>query len=119
MASNHLQRAFTVEAPNQSWVTDITYVRTHDGSLYLAVVVDLWSRIVVGWSMGQHVDTRLVRDSLTMAVWLRRPRQPVLIHSCSMTSSFSTTERSATQPLLASRRYSSSVAISRGSPASR
>ena len=49
---NHLQRQFKVAEPNQSWVTDITYIRTHEGWLYLAVVVDLFSRQVVGWSMG-------------------------------------------------------------------
>ena len=81
VAPNHLQREFTVEAPNQSWVTDITYIRTHEGWLYLAVVLDLWSRMVVGWSMGQRIDTRLVLDALTMALWRRRPRQQVLVHS--------------------------------------
>ena len=52
VAPNHLQRQFTVAEPNRSWVTDITYIRTHEGWLYLAVVVDLFSRQVVGWSMG-------------------------------------------------------------------
>lgn len=81
VAPNHLQREFTVQAPNQSWVTDITYIRTHEGWLYLAVVLDLWSRMVVGWSMGQRIDTRLVLDALTMALWRRRPKQQVLVHS--------------------------------------
>lgn len=62
-------------------MTDITYIRTHEGWLYLAVVLDLWSRMVVGWSMGQRIDTRLVLDALTMALWRRRPRQQVLVHS--------------------------------------
>ena len=52
VAPNHLQREFTVQAPNQSWVTDITYIRTHEGWLYLAVVLDLWSRMVIGWSVS-------------------------------------------------------------------
>ena len=81
VAPNHLQREFTVQAPNQSWVTDITYIRTHEGWLYLAVVLDLWSRMVIGWSMGQRIDTRLVLDALTMALWRRRPKQQVLVHS--------------------------------------
>ncbi len=54
VAPNHLQRQFTAAEPNQSWVTDITYIRTHEGWLYLAVVVDLFSRQVVGWSMGSR-----------------------------------------------------------------
>lgn len=51
VAPNHLQREFDVGAPNETWVTDITYIRTHEGWLYLAVVLDLFSRRVVGWSM--------------------------------------------------------------------
>ncbi len=81
VAPNHLQRQFTVDAPNQSWVTDITYIRTHEGWLYLSVVIDLWSRMVVGWSMGQRIDTQLALDALLMALWRRRPHQQVLIHS--------------------------------------
>lgn len=81
VAPNHLQRQFTVAQPNQSWVTDITYIRTHEGWLYLAVVVDLFSRQVVGWSMGSRIDTGLVLDALVMALWRRRPKQPVTVHS--------------------------------------
>ncbi|MDO3544919.1 IS3 family transposase, partial [Ralstonia pseudosolanacearum] len=81
VAPNHLQRQFTVNGPNQSWVTDITYIRTHEGWLYLSVVIDLWSRMVVGWSMGQRIDTQLALDALLMALWRRRPHQQVLIHS--------------------------------------
>jgi putative transposase len=81
VAPNHLQRRFAAVAPNQSWVTDITYIRTHEGWLYLAVVLDLFSRQVIGWSMGQRIDTTLVIDALLMALWRRRPRQTVLVHS--------------------------------------
>lgn len=81
VAPNHLRREFSVDGPNQSWVTDITYIRTHEGWLYLCVVIDLWSRMVVGWSMGQRIDTRLALDALTMALWRRRPKQQVLVHS--------------------------------------
>jgi len=62
-------------------VTDITYIRTHEGWPYLAVVIDLWSRMVVGWSMSQRIDTQLALDALVMALWRRRPSQPVLAHS--------------------------------------
>lgn len=81
VAPNHLQRQFTVTEPNRSWVTDITYIRTHEGWLYLAVVVDLFSRQVVGWSMGSRIDTSLVLDALLMALWRRQPQAPVLVHS--------------------------------------
>ena len=81
MAPNHLQRQFKAAQPNQSWVTDITYIRTHEGWLYLAVVVDLFSRQVVGWSMGSRIDTSLVLDALLMALWRRRPQAPVTVHS--------------------------------------
>ncbi len=81
VAPNHLQRQFTVAQPNQSWVTDITYIRTHEGWLYLAVVVDLFSRQVVGWSMCSRIDTRLVLDALLMALWRRQPKEAVTVHS--------------------------------------
>jgi len=87
VAPNHLERQFKPERPNQSWVTDITYIRTHEGWLYLAVVLDLFSRQVIGWSMGSRIDTELVLNALGMALWRRqpkrrrcgvfRPRQPV------------------------------------------
>ena len=80
-APNRLQREFTVTLPNQVWVTDITYIRTHEGWLYLTAVIDLYSRMVVGWSMNSSMATELVLDALTMAVWRRRPTGPVMIHS--------------------------------------
>lgn len=80
-APNLLQREFTVAQPDQVWVTDITYIRTYEGWLYLTVVIDLYSRIVVGWSMNSTMATELVLDALTMAVWRRRPKTPVMIHS--------------------------------------
>lgn len=81
VAPNQLQRQFQHDEPDQAWVTDITYIRTHEGWLYLAVVLDLHSRSVVGWSMGARMHTSLVLDALTMAVWRRRPKQSVIIHS--------------------------------------
>jgi transposase InsO family protein len=67
-ASNVLDRGFAAEAPNRKWVADITYVPTDEGWLYLAVVIDLFSRRVVGWSMADHLRTELVRDAMAMAL---------------------------------------------------
>ncbi|MCV5918304.1 DDE-type integrase/transposase/recombinase, partial [Escherichia coli] len=74
-------REFNPTAPNQSWVTDITYIKTHEGWLYLAVVVDLFSRRVIGWSMKSRITKELVLDALLMAIWRRSPSQKVLVHS--------------------------------------
>lgn len=81
IAPNHLQREFTVDAPNKVWVTDITYIRTWQGWLYLAVVLDLYARKVVGWSMKATLGRVLALDALLMAVWRRKPQQRVLVHS--------------------------------------
>ena len=81
VTSNKLKREFTVEQPDQVWVTDITYVRTWQGWLYLTVVVDLYARRVVGWSMKPTLAKELVLDAILMAVWRRKPKQRVLIHS--------------------------------------
>lgn len=78
---NKLNRQFDPTAPDQSWVTDITHIRTHEGWLYLAVVVDLFSRKVIGWSMKSRITKELVLDALLMAVWRRNPKQQVMIHS--------------------------------------
>jgi putative transposase len=75
-----LQRGFTVQRPNHAWVTDITYVRTWEGWLYLAVVMDLYSRRIVGWSTKPRLAQDLVLDALLMAVRRRKP-QHTLIHS--------------------------------------
>jgi putative transposase len=81
IAPNRLQREFMVEQPDTVWVTDITYIRTWQGWLYLAVVVDLYSRKVVGWSMKPTLARELVLDALIMAVWRRRPKNSVMVHS--------------------------------------
>ncbi len=78
---NRLQRQFSTGSPNEAWVTDITYIRTHEGWLYLAVVVDLFSRKVIGWSMQSRITKELVLDALLMAVWRRKPKSPVTVHS--------------------------------------
>jgi putative transposase len=62
-------------------VTDITYIRTHEGWLYLAVVLDLFSRQIVGWSMQSRMDKELVISALLMAIWKRKPNQSVMVHS--------------------------------------
>jgi putative transposase len=81
VAPNRLEQNFSVVAPDRVWATDITYIRTFEGWLYLAVVVDLYSRIVVGWSMKSALTRELVLDALLMAIWRRRPTQPVIVHS--------------------------------------
>jgi len=77
---NSLQRNFTISKPNTAWVTDITYIRTWQGWLYLAVVMDLFSRKIVGWSTKPTIARELVLDAVMMAVRRRRPKQ-ALIHS--------------------------------------
>jgi putative transposase len=78
---NILQREFTVNAPNQWWVSDITYIHTNEGFLFLAVIMDLYARNIVGWSMSDRMTDALVLDALTMAYWRRRPKQTVKFHS--------------------------------------
>jgi putative transposase len=81
IADNVLNREFTADAPDKSWATDITYVRTWEGWMYLAVVIDLFSRRVVGWSMATHMRTELVMDALTMALGHRMPAASMVHHS--------------------------------------
>lgn len=80
LVPNLLERQFTATKPNTVWVTDITYIRTWEGWLYLAVGMDLYSRRIVGWAARPTVHRELVLDALLMAVLLRRP-QATLIHS--------------------------------------
>jgi transposase InsO family protein len=81
IAENRLQREFTVAKPNQVYVGDITYIHTQEGWLYLAVVIDLYSRQVVGWSMAERMQAALVNDALTMAVWKRKPAKGLIWHT--------------------------------------
>jgi putative transposase len=86
---NHLDRNFTATAPNTKWVTDITYIRTAEHWLYLCVVLDLYSGLVVGWSMSPQQDRQLVVQAVLMALWQRPARTPVILHSdrgCQFTS---------------------------------
>jgi len=81
VSPNHLQRQFDVQEPNKVWVTDITYLRTHEGWLFLAVVMDLFSRQIVGWSMNERITSELALNALLMAVWRRKPKAQVMVHS--------------------------------------
>ena len=81
VAPNLLDRQFDVSAPNTHWVTDITYLRTHEGWLYLAVVLDLYSRQVVGWAMDSRMQAALVLEALLAAVWRRKPAAGLMIYS--------------------------------------
>ncbi|HGA2242795.1 TPA: IS3 family transposase [Enterobacter roggenkampii] len=81
VSPNRLQRQFNPDAPDERWVTDIIYIRTHEGWLYLAVVVDLFSRKIIGWSMQSRMTKDIVLNALLMAVWRRNPQKQVLVHS--------------------------------------
>jgi putative transposase len=81
VAKNVLDRRFDTGAPNRKWVADITYVATQEGWLYLAAVMDLCSRKIVGWSMADHMRTDLAVDALNMAIARRQPERGLLHHS--------------------------------------
>ena len=78
---NRLHQVFTADTADETWVTDITQLYTHEGWLYVAVVIDLYSRAVVGWSMQGHTRTELVLSAMLMAKWRRQPTRTVMIHS--------------------------------------
>lgn len=81
IAANVLDRQFSAEAPNQKWVADFTYIWTAEGWLYVAAVIDLFSRRVVGWSMSATMTAQLVTDALMMAIWRRGKPDALLHHS--------------------------------------
>ena len=81
VAPNLLEQNFTASAPNQKWVGDITYLATGEGWLYLAVLIDLYSRKVVGWAMSERMTADLVCDALQMALWRRKMPKGVIVHS--------------------------------------
>ena len=88
-APDLVERRFTADQPDRVWTADITYIPTWSGWLYLAVVLDVWSRRVVGWAMADHLRTELVIDALDMAIWNRRPNPGLVHHSdqgCQYTS---------------------------------
>ena len=78
---NVLSRDFDAQKPDQAYVSDITYIWTQEGWLYLAVVIDLFSRKVVGWSMSSRMNAQLVCDALTMALWQRKSKAGLIHHS--------------------------------------
>lgn len=78
---NILNRQFQVSEPNRAWVSDITYIPTHEGWLYLTVMIDLFSRKIVGWDMSSRMKADTVCNALTMATWQRRPKPGLIVHS--------------------------------------
>ena len=81
VAPDLVQRRFTPQAPNQLLCGDITYIATDEGWLYLAAVIDMFSRQVVGWSLQPHMQSSLVKDAMAMAWWRRRPEPGAIFHS--------------------------------------
>jgi len=81
IAPNRLNRCFQVARPNQVWVGDVTFIATRAGWLYLAILLDLYSRKVIGWSMSNRIDKRLVLDALDMALIRRQPEEEVVHHT--------------------------------------
>ena len=81
ISANLLNRRFDVAKPDQCYVGDITYIHTESGWLYLAVVIDLYSRQVIGWSMDNNMQAKLVDDALLMAIWKRKPCRGLLWHT--------------------------------------
>jgi putative transposase len=81
VAPNLLERNFTARKPNEKWVSDITYIQTTEGWLYLAMIIDLFSRKVIGWSMSKNIDANLVCSALEMALWRRKFPKGVIVHS--------------------------------------
>ncbi len=81
IATNVLDRRFNPQAPNQAWVADITYIRTERGWLYLAAVLDLYSRKIVGWAMAPSMPAELVCTALQMAIALRQPKPGLIVHT--------------------------------------
>ncbi|EKA1091000.1 IS3 family transposase [Escherichia coli] len=81
VSENLLEQDFYASGPNQKWAGDITYLRTDEGWLYLAVVIDLWSRAVIGWSMLPRMTAQLACDALQMALWRRKRPRNVIVHS--------------------------------------
>lgn len=81
VAPNLLQREFAVSEPDRCYVSDITYIWTREGWLYLAVIIDLFSRRVVGWSLKSRMDRSLIIDAIRMAYWRRKPQKGLIFHS--------------------------------------
>ncbi|MCD4812393.1 IS3 family transposase [bacterium] len=80
-SDNLLQRKFDVEQPNQTWVTDFTYMWTRKGGAYLVAVLDLFSRRIVGWAIGKQPNTQLLKEAMLRALWKRKPEPGLMVHS--------------------------------------
>ena len=104
--ANVLERHFTVDLPDTAWVTDVTYVYTHQGWLYLAAILDLFSRRVVGWAASANNDRQLALDALYKAVKLRNPARGFIHHSDRGSVYASSDYRSALDPLGATKSMS-------------
>jgi putative transposase len=102
VAENRLEQRFDTCARDKVWVTDITYLRTHEGWLYLCVVIDLFSRRIVGWSAQSRMTTDLALQALLMAVWRHKPDGKVTVHS----------DQGSSSPAANGRRFSASTASS-------
>jgi transposase InsO family protein len=100
IAPNLLEREFAVSTPDTVYVGDITYIPTREGWLYLAVVIDLFSRAVVGWSMGPRINAGLVNGAMLMALWKRKPAKGLISHS----------DRGSHTPLTVTGRFSLTMA---------
>lgn len=101
MAPNVLDRQFVAERPNQKWIADFTYIWTAEGWLYVAAVIDLFSRRVVGWSMKAEMTAGLVTDALIMAIW-RRGKPNALLHHSDRGANTRASGSSACGPTMAS-----------------
>jgi putative transposase len=97
IAENRLQREFQADGPNKKWVADFTYVWTAEGWLYVAAVMDLYSRRIVGWSMSDTMHAKMVTDALLMALWRRGRPSQLLLHSDKGSRAVSTRVRSSSR----------------------
>ena len=98
IAPNLLERQFNVENPDRYYVGDITSIETQEGWLYLAMVIDLYSRQVVGWSMNKRMKATLVNDALLMAIWKRKPAKGLIWHTDRGSQYASDSHRKDTHP---------------------
>ena len=116
LAANVLDRPFTAQAPNQKWVADFTYIWTAEGWLYVAAVLDLFSRRVVGWSMSATTTAQLVTDALVMAIW-RRGKPDALLHHLDRGSQlrFNRSSQQSCGPTAGTRQTPQRVSSNRGS----
>ena len=99
-APNTLDRNFTAPAPNRKWVTDITYLPTSEGWVYLCVVLDLFSRRVVGWAMSESLETKLVSEALRRAIEARKPDGKKLLHHSDRGSQYTSDDYQSTLKIL-------------------